>query len=208
MITFLHTSSIHIDRFEQLVRKYHSTIPIQHIVNEAILEIALTTGDLDKSSFLRTIQEIEQSNSKLIICTCSTYGQLCDQLPSIKRIDRPIAEQIVAQYSTIALAYTALSTKAISQDLLLQTAKQQGKKIHIIDCDCTHCWPYFEAGDLQKYEEEIATTIRRKANQAEVIFLAQASMEGAMAYLEDLEQTVVSSPEFGVKHFLQNLDKL
>lgn len=206
MITFLHTSPLHVDRFEQLVRKYHSTIPIQHVVKESILETALVTGQLDEISFLRTIREIKQTNPTQIICTCSTYGQLCDQLPNIERIDQPIAHHIVANYSTIALAYTAESTRAVSLDLLQKTAQQQGKNIRIVECDCTHCWSYFEANDLKRYEEEIAKTIRVKTNEAEVVFLAQASMDGAIQYLEDLEQVVVSSPEYGVKHFLQLLE--
>ena len=206
MIAFLHTSIVHIDRFEQLVRKYHSIIPIKHFVKESILQTALATGQLDKITFIKTIQDIQQTKPALIICTCSNYGQLCDQLPNVHRIDQPIVHHIVANYTTIALAYTASSTKIISLELLQQIAKQQDKKIHIIDCDCTHCWPYFEAGQLEKYEQEIAKTIRAKTNKAEVVFLAQASMEGVTAYLEDLEQMVLSSPEFGVKQFLQLLE--
>lgn len=205
MIAFLHTSPLHIARFEQIVRKYHSTIPIQHIVKESILETALATGKLDEITFADTIQQIQQTKPQVIICTCSTYGQLCDQFSNVERIDQPIAYHIVANYSTIALAYTAASTKTVSLDLLLRTAQQQGKIIRIIDCDCTHCWPYFEANDLKKYEEAIATSIRAKTNNAEVVSLAQASMEGAKKYLADLDQVVVSSPEFGVRHFLQLL---
>ncbi len=207
MIAFLHTSSVHIDRFERLVRKYHSTIPIQHFVKEDILETALATGQLDKSTFIHTVQTIQKHKPAILICTCSTYGQLCDQLPNVHRIDQPIVHEIIANYSKIAIAFTAISTKAISVDLLQQTAKRLDKLVHIIECDCTHCWPYFEAGNFKKYEEEIAKTIRIKTVQSEVVFLAQASMEGAAKYLGNLKQAVVSSPEFGVRAFLQLLPK-
>ena len=206
MIAFLHTSPVHIDRFERLVRKYHPTIAIQHFVKEDILQTALANGQLDKITFLDTIQAIQKNKPSLTICTCSTYGQLCDQLSTVHRIDQPIVREIVAKYSSIAVAYTAHSTKAISLDILHQTAKRQGKLIRIIECDCTHCWPYFEAGDIKKYETEIAKTIRTKTNKSEVVFLAQASMEGAAAYLNDLKQAVVSSPEFGIKTLLQSLE--
>ena len=206
MIAFLHTSPIHIDRFDKLVRKYHPTIAIQHFVKEDILNTALTTGQLDTTTFKDTIQTIQANKPCLIICTCSTYGQLCDQLTTIYRIDQPIVREIVANYSSIAIAYTAHSTKVISLDLLQQTAKELNKRIQITECDCTHCWPYFEAGDIKQYETEIAKTIRAKTNQSEVVFLAQASMEGAAKYLEDLKQAVVSSPEFGIKTLLQSLE--
>ena len=205
MIAFLHTSSIHIDRFERLVKKYHPTIAIQHFVQEDILQTALTTGQLDKTTFLNTIQTIQKNKPSLTICTCSTYGQLCDQLSTVYRIDQPIVTKIVANYSSVAIAYTARSTKAISLDILQQTAKQQDKHIQIMECDCTHYWPYFEAGNIKKYETEIAKTIREKTKKSEVVFLAQASMEGAALYLKDLKPAVVSSPEFGIKTLLQSL---
>lgn len=205
-IAFLHTSPLHIERFENLVRKYNDTIEIKHFVDEDLLHLALETGVLAKEQFVKTIQKIQaEQQIKMVICTCSTYGQLCEPFETVYRIDQPIVDTIVAKYAKIALAYTAPSTKKTSQQLILQTAARQQKTIQLIDADCTHCWPYFEEGNIAKYERSIAQHLRQISQEVEVIFLAQASMEGAKKYLVDIKPIVVSSPEFGVKTFLAGL---
>ena len=206
MIAFLHTSPLHIERFENLVKKYNDTIEIKHFVDEGLLHIALETGVLAKEQFVKTIQKIQaEQQIKMVICTCSTYGQLCETFETVHRIDQPIVDTIVAEYTKIALAYTAPSTKKTSQQLILQTAARQQKKIQLLHADCSHCWQYFEAGNIEKYEKSIAEHLRKISQDAEVIFLAQASMEGAKKYLVDIQSIVVSSPAFGVKTFLAEL---
>jgi len=208
MIAFLHTSALHIQRFEKLVRKYNDTVEIQHVVEEDLLKIALETGVLAKDKFVKAIQNIQtKQQPKILICTCSTYGQLCENLEQVHRIDQPIVDLIVAKYTKIALAYTVLSTKEISQQLTQQTAIRQGKEIQLTLMDCSHCWSYFEAGNLKKYEQAIAQHLRKISREVEVIFLAQASMEGAKKYLQDIESIVVSSPEYGIRTFLAKLSK-
>lgn len=206
MIAFLHTSAVHVERFEKLVKKYNTTIEIKHFVKEDLLKIALETGSIAKDRFEKTIQNIQEiEQPALLICTCSTYGKLCEQLEQVHRIDQPIVEAIVAKYSKIAVAYTVNSTKEISKELIQRTAARQQKKISIIDADCSHCWTYFEKGDIAKYAWAIAEHLQAIHQDAEVIFLAQASMEGAKKYLQDIGCEVVSSPEFGVKAFLELL---
>ena len=47
MIAFLHTSPIHIETFEKLVRKLDKNVEIKHFVNEKLLEtgVVLVEGD-------------------------------------------------------------------------------------------------------------------------------------------------------------------
>ncbi len=205
MIAFLHTSEIHIDRFENLVMKYNSEIPIKHFVNEELLSVALSNGKLDTVSFKNEIEIIKKESPLLIICTCSTYREECDQYPDIYRIDEPVVIHLISKYQKIGLAYTAISTKKISENLLLKTAKSFDKNIEIIDCNCTESWRHFEEGAIDLYEKSIALKIKEIASETDVIFLAQASMEGAKKYLASLEQEVFSSPEFGVKTYLNTL---
>ena len=51
MISFLHTSSTHIERFERLVKQHTPTLKTSHFVNETLLTTALTTGVLDEMAF-------------------------------------------------------------------------------------------------------------------------------------------------------------
>lgn len=200
MIAFLHTSEIHINKFETLVRKFNSNIDIKHFVNENILDYALEKGMTDSKSFENEVLKIKALNPELIICTCSTYGEECDKSDDIERIDQPIANYLVKNYKNIGLAYTANSTKIVSKNLLLHVAGE--KEINIIECDCSSSWKYYEANDFNMYARSIAATIKKMEHEVDVIFLAQASMEGCKEFLMDFSKDIHSSPEFGVKEYL------
>ena len=62
MICFLHTSEVHIERFENLVRKFNKKIPIKHYVNNDLLKYALTNNKLDIDNFNQQISIIKKKN--------------------------------------------------------------------------------------------------------------------------------------------------
>lgn len=204
MIAFLHTSSIHIDKFEKLVRKFNTNIEIKHFVNEDLLSSALSKGKTDTKSFENEIAKMKALEPSLLICTCSTYGDECDNNDFIERIDEPVATYLVKNFNKIGLAFTASSTKKVSKDLLLRVAKEVGKSVNIIDCDCSSAWKYYEANEFENYEKTIAETLATKEQEVEVVFLAQASMEGCKTYLNNFTKEIYSSPEYGVKEYLRN----
>ena len=205
MIAFLHTSKVHIDRFEALVKKFNPSIETKHFVNKTLLDNALNNGHTDAALFSKEIAAIRKEAPSLVICTCSTYGAESDNHENVLRIDKPIIEYMVKNHFKIGLVYTANSTKTVSEDLLLETAETQQKPIEITLCDCSEYWPYFEAGNLEAYRKNIANTIRNIADKVDVIFLAQASMEGAKNYLTDLKVPIYTSPEFGIKTLIAQL---
>ncbi len=203
MIAFLHTSPIHIDTFEKLVRKFDKNIETNHFVNEKLLETALTNGETDVVSFKKEIELIKKENPSLLICTCSTYGEECDNDSTINRIDKPIIEYIVQNYEKIGLAFTANSTKEVSQNLLLKISSELNKKIELLNCDCSEYWSCFESKDFNAYEKGIADKIKTMESKVDVIFLAQASMEGAKKHLTEISKEVLSSPEFGIEKLIK-----
>jgi len=205
MISFLHTSEIHIERFEKLVRKFDSKTPIKHYINTDILTFALEKNTLDVNGFKKEIETIKKEQPSTIICTCSTYGALCDELDDIKRIDYPIAKYIVSTHSKIAIAYTASSTALVSKTLIEQEAVKQQKVISILECDCTSAWQYFNNG-LDDYENEIAKKLNKLNSSIDCVFLAQASMEGVVNYVDIEKIKIYSSPEFGIQSYLKKLE--
>jgi len=206
MIAFLHTTSRLMDKFEGLAKKYAPETKIMHFVNESLLSNAINSGIVDKVGFRKEIEKIKAMAPKTIICTCSTYGDECDQLDGVYRIDRPIVGHLTSNYNNILLAYSSKSTEETTKKLFRDIANGQGKHPTIVDCNCTDCWKYFEAGDMEKYYLEISNKIKPYLNgqKFEAIFLAQASMEGATKYLSDIGVAIFTSPEFGVKAYLQN----
>jgi len=162
-------------------------------------------GKTDVVSFKNEIELIKKENPSLLICTCSTYGEECDSDSSISRIDKPIIEYIVQNYEKIGLVFTANSTKEVSQNLLLKISSKIDKKIEILSCDCSEYWACFENGDFDKYEKGIAKKIKIMESKVDVIFLAQASMEGAKKHLTTISKEVLSSPEFGIEKLIKKI---
>lgn len=208
MIVFLHTSDIHIEKFEKLVRKYDKNVEIKHFVNSDFLTTALQTGKTDTDSFKFEVENIKKIDPNLIICTCSTYGAECDNNADINRIDLPIATLLVKEYKTIGLAFTATSTKLVSEKLLFEEANKIDKKIKITNIDCSSAWKFYESDDFENYAKSIASSVMKYQNQVDVIFLAQSSMEGAKDYISFFHKGVYTSPEYGVQQYLKEADKI
>ncbi|MBX2844340.1 MAG: hypothetical protein KTR26_21420 [Flammeovirgaceae bacterium] len=199
MIALLHTGEVHVERFEKIIKEHFDGLEISHFVNTEILDRALKDGELDEENFQKEVAKIQKNNPDLIICTCSTYGELSEQTEGVVRIDLPIADYIVSKYSKIGVVFTAKSTKDTSNRLLLNRAKIQGKNIELVNYDCSEFWSHFEEGNFELYEKGIARKIEEVEGEVEVFFLAQASMQGAKNYLTHLKKEVLTSPEYGIK---------
>lgn len=104
MITFLHTARVNVQRFEDLVRKYDPVIEIRHYVNEDLLHYALAKGKADGVAFRKEAERIKKESSGLIVCTCSSYGDECDNVSGVERIDQPAVRYLVDKYDRIGLA--------------------------------------------------------------------------------------------------------
>lgn len=205
MIAFLHTNKVHIKRFEALVKTVYPNLKTKHFVNKTILDNALLTGQTDTSTFNKEIELIRAEKPTLIICTCSTFGGESDKHTDVYRIDKPIITYLVENYSKIGLAFTANSTKVVSENLILKIALEKQKLIDVIHCDCSKFWPYFETGKIDDYAKHIAKHILSFESKVDVMFLAQASMEGAKDYLDTFKKDVFTSPEFGIKALLNTI---
>ena len=155
MIAFLHTSPIHISRFEKILKQYNYKNEIQHFVNEEILQTALTTGKLAIESFQNQIYQIQKLQPEIIICTCSTYGTACDEFEQVKRIDQPIIEYLVQTFNKIIVAFTASSTKAATIDFINKTIYLQKKEVENISL--SKSFKYFLAPTIEACAKKIAT---------------------------------------------------
>ncbi len=203
-IAFLHTSNIHVDRFQKLLSSINKNIDSKHYVNEVLLQDALA-GKANEHLFYSEIHQIKKDKPELIICTCSSYGHLCNTNEMVYSIDKPVAKHLVNNFNKILLVYAAQSTKAISLRLLEQMAAESNKSVDFILCDCTSSWSYFENKEYELYQKDIASKIRSFESQADVIFLAQASMDGTQQYLSETTTEIYTSPGIGLKTILKQI---
>lgn len=204
-VTFIHTGEVHKANFEALVRKFDPNIGIHHVVNEQMLAEALVTGVPSQEAFEGEIRRAQLSNPDLIICTCSTFGELADQSGVVKRIDRPVVEYMVSGYSQIGLAFSAKSTWVSSSRLIESQAARLNKTVELVPIDCSRYWPDFLEGDSNAYYRGIADQVIKNLGAFEVVFLAQASMSGAQPFLAKKGIEVLTSPPMGVEELLKSL---
>ena len=207
-ITFLHTSPVHVARFERLLAESDPQIPARHLVHEKVLEEIRRAGFTPsvRARIAAAVREAADVNTAVVVCTCSTIGGCAEEVEldrPLVRVDRAMAEHAVAIGSAIlvvaALGTTLVPTKA----LMLDVAKTAGKTIRITEVLCESAWPKFEAGDQTGYLQTIAECVRTHAAQADVVVLAQASMADAAGLCSDLPVPILSSPRLGVAAALQ-----
>ena len=107
----------------------------------------------------------------------------------------------------MGLVYTAKSTASISKKLLEDISKNNLKKISIIDCDCSEQWIHFEKNNIKEYEQNISNSIKKIEKNTDVIFLAQASMDGVKKILTNFKIDILSSPRYGVEQIIKSFNK-
>jgi len=100
----------------------------------------------------------------------------------------------------VLVAAALQSTLAPTVNLVLSAASDAGVRVAPEQLLITDAWAHFEAGDIARYAETLATAIRTAAGSADVVVLAQVSMAPATALLADLGIDVLSSPALGVAH--------
>lgn len=214
-ITFLHTAEIHIATFDALRARIAPEVKIRHILRADLLEQAVAAGGVSpviEAATRSALAEAIGAETRVLVCTCSTLGPVAEQHDAdapvpVMRIDRPMADQAVLQAKNIAVC-AALPAALAAAAALVRSSAEYLQKPNVIVRDHLFpgAWKYFEQGDMETYRQEIARGLRGAAFSAELILLAQASMEGAAALCPDIAIPIWSSPETGFRAALALLD--
>jgi hypothetical protein len=202
-LTFLHTSPVHTATFDALLAELAPEIPVQHHVEEALLERARTDGVDAIAGRLRGLISELEGQAAVLVCTCSTIGDAAEALSSerlpVMRIDRKVAEAAVRAGQTGAvLVLAALDSTLGPTRALIQDAARKLKRPVIIQTRlCESAWTFFESGDQAGYIALITAELDSlPAPLPAVVVLAQASMAPA-AFQTKLSIPVLSSPRLG-----------
>ena len=198
-LVFLHTSPMHIDTFNVLLCELAPDLPVQHIVDEAILREARDAGRLTEAMQAKVRAQIEMLRAApVVLCTCSTIGGCAEAAgPNVIRVDRPMAAKAVQMGRRIIVAATLASTLQPTKDLIFDEAHRQNKSIELIEVLCDGAWAKFEQGDQAGYVEVIAKRLHAVTHLGEVIVLAQVSMAAVEG--ESFGIPVLSSPRLGLE---------
>jgi hypothetical protein len=211
-LSFLHTSSLHIQPFNALLAELAPDIPVRHVVDESLLSEACASGGVTPALRKRVeeilLTTVEEQDAAVMVCTCSSIGSVAEAVnvrthATLMRIDRPMAAEAVMLGSQIIVAATLSTTLIPTRELILSVAREAGKEVQIIERLCDSAWRQFEQGNQEAYLREVADNLQNAATQGEVIVLAQASMARAVELCPDLALPVLTSPRSGLLAAIQ-----
>jgi Asp/Glu/hydantoin racemase len=208
VISFLHTSPVHIATFDLLLDEMAPGMARAHRVEEAWLAKAQAgmTPELS-ATITHAMQQLAASG--VGVCTCSTIGAVAEAASTVQaptfRIDRALMQTAVTHGNRPLIAMCLESTRKPTLDLLADVAADATPIVVM----CADAWPHFEAGDLPAYAASIAATIKDKLStvNADCIVLAQGSMAVAEPLFQDAGLPVLSSPRLGVMRALEMLQQ-
>mgnify|MGYP000497863752 CR=1 FL=1 len=205
-IGFLHTAAEHTATFDQLVVSAAGFDAARtHVVVPELLADAIELGIEDvgvRDALALQLRSFPDAVDQIIV-TCSTLGGIAEELapvdgPLVTRVDRPMAEAAVAAGHRIGVAYSTSATVLPTTSLLWAVAATAGSAIDLDLIDCESAWKLFVAGKRDEYLAAVASTIRDRAHNVDVVILAQASMASVAELIADLDIPVFSSPALAV----------
>ena len=211
MISFLHTSPVHVATFDALLDELSPGMARQHRVEETWLTQACEQGMTRELSASISGAMRELAAGGVGVCTCSMIGGVAetagnDNAPTI-RIDRALMQAALSHGPRPLVAICLESTKAPTLGLLDDVAGSLGCAASASVVMCQAAWRHFEAGDMGAYARSIADIIlaELRNHQVDCIVLAQGSMAVAEPLLGHTGLPVLSSPRLGVLRALQLL---
>ncbi len=208
MISFLHTSPVHVATFDALVDELAPGMVRRHRVEEGWLAQARTgmTAELSATIFGAMNQ---LAATGVGVCTCSTIGAAAEAADAphtpIVRIDRALMEIALVHGNRPLIAMCLESTAGPTMELLADVAEQAGVDVHPQQVMCEGAWAHFEAGDMTDYGVAIADAVKAQIDHPDCIVLAQGSMAVAEPLLQQTGLPVLSSPRLGVMKALELL---
>jgi len=220
MIVFLHTSPVHVARFDALRDRIAPGQRIRHVVREDLMDRTIAEGGLTpdiQAAARQALADALTPEVKALVCTCSMIGQVAEAYDAeasvpVLRVDRPMTDQAVMQARNIAVCATYPLSLAATVALVRSSADYlQRPKVIVTEHLFPAAWPLFESGEMEAYFQAVALGIRGVSLSADLILLAQASMEGAIPLCGDIDIPIWSSPEIGFRtalSLIENMEKM
>jgi Asp/Glu/Hydantoin racemase len=204
-VGFLHTAQVHVDTFESLCREFVPSARTVHRVDPEALVLARQDGPRERVRAVVAghLSELRQAGCRTVLCTCSTLGEIAEELSgdSLKviRIDRPMLRRAVTLGPRIGVIAALASTVEPTTRVLAEEAADAGADISVEVSVAEKAWDAFLSGDAEGYLSSVGHAARTLSGRCDVVVLAQASMEPAASLLTGLATPILTSPRSAVE---------
>jgi Asp/Glu/hydantoin racemase len=207
-VVLVHTVTGLVPVFQELAKALPGDVKVSNIVDESLLEDAITAGGLTHSVNRRVVDHIlsaADSGAVAVLATCSSIGpavEIASQLVGVPvlRIDEPMASAAVERGRRIGVLATVPSTLNPTVDLLRRCAQSLEKDVELVPVLKDEAFTAIRSGDGARHDAIIGEALLELALEVDAIVLAQASMARVVATLEPgaLSVPVFSSPSSGM----------
>lgn len=196
-LTLIHTADVHRLTFNTLRDQLAPEAALTHLVRPDWL--AQAQAGISEALRDEVGAAIDAAEGP-VLCSCTSLGPIAEAFGAI-RIDQPMMRAAAETGGRVLIAYCLRSTEAPSLSLLERELQAAGNMTPAAPLFLGQHWPLFDAGDLQGFATALSQDIRHAAGQGQysAIVLAQASMAGAAAALQDLPCPVLTSPELALR---------
>ena len=210
-VFIIHTSSVSVADLNALFNEMAPGVIIRNIIDDSLLPEVLANGGVTPGVTRRLCQyavQAESAGATLIFNQCSSVGEVADiaskmvRIPLVK-VDERMAETACKTGSRIGVVATLPTTMGPTVRLIRRMAEKLGKEVTVTEELSSGAFQKLIAGDRTTHNEMVIASIRKLAQQVDVVVCAQGSM---LALKPDLGETpipVLMSPPIGVKHAVE-----
>jgi hypothetical protein len=213
-IGVIHTSPATVEVFARLLRERIPGASVINLLDDSILpELRDNGGDLTAveprwRDYARIMSERQVD---LVLNACSSIGELCARVQNdipqrIVRVDAAMAREAVGRGNRIGVMATLRTTLRPTGDLILETARRQGRPVELDSVLVDGAYAALVDGDQARHDDLVAAALDDATRGNDAVVLAQASMARVLPRLADHQQAkVLTSPPFAVEDVAKRL---
>ena len=216
-VCIVNTSLVSLQDLKDLFAEICPEAEIFNIVDESLLPKVRAHNGITNNIVSRMcayFQAAVNAGADLIFNQCSSVGEAADiaartvNVPVVK-VDERMGREAVKIGPKISMVATLESTLGPSIRLVENTAKKMGKEVTVKRCLVEGAFDVlFYQKNPEKHNQMVIDLVKKEAETADVILLAQGSMMHLLPHLQNLRVPVLCSPRLGVMHAKEVLESL
>lgn len=217
LLVLVHTISPSLATFDSRCDELLPGVKRMHILDEPLLECIRKRGHLapqDSERMHAHLAIAEQIGADAVLVTCSSVSPCVDDVCSeiaipVVRIDDAMIEQALIMGTRISVVATSETTLEPTRQRLQAEADRLGRQIQVELGLAVNALPALIAGDSATHDRLVRKAVLEKMEHADLIVLAQASMDRVLQAIPEAERRVpvLSSPRLAIDRVARVLEQ-
>ena len=204
VLGLVHTMPPLVDVFTKLAGELLLGVRLLHILDQPLLVHVTERGSASREDVERLeghVRALAGVGADVVLVTCSSLSPYVERFQAslpvpVVRIDTAMIARAVAVGRRVGVVATVGSALAATRQMLMAEAARTGREIFVEETLAEGGLACLLAGDGAQHDLLAKQAILRLSDQVDVLVLAQASMDRALAALLDgeIKAKVLTSP--------------